>query len=203
LGLMVKNAARLRDNPEFQEDMLATVESSLEKMRRLMLQLREGETPPSGHNGVDLSKIARRLETVAAECGRRVNLTIVDRLLTRGHEERIERVLGHVLQNALDATAAGDSVWLGIKRYGGQAHVEIGDTGKGMSEDYVKTRLFKPFQTTKSAGMGIGTFESLTYVRELGGSIAVDTELGRGTVMTISLPLFDAEPAAEIQVAAR
>jgi hypothetical protein len=55
LSLMLKNAQRLHDNPEFQQDMLLTVESSLEKMRRLMLQLREGATPPGGARGVDMA----------------------------------------------------------------------------------------------------------------------------------------------------
>ena len=50
LSLMLKNAERLHDNPEFQHDMLETVENSLEKMRQLMLQLREGEAPAGGQS---------------------------------------------------------------------------------------------------------------------------------------------------------
>jgi putative PEP-CTERM system histidine kinase len=201
LSLMLKNAKRLHDNPEFQRDMLATVESSLDKMRQLMLQLREGEAPPGGQSGVDLVKIAHRLEAVAAEAGRTVEVEVVDAVVTRGHEERIERVLGHVVQNALDATQPTDRVWLKLSRSSGQASVEVGDTGNGMSQEYVQTRLFKPFQTTKATGMGIGAYESLQYVRELGGSISVDTELARGTVMTIALPLFDSHRASDLQMA--
>ena len=200
LSLMLKNAKRLHDNPEFQQDMLATVESSLDKMRQMMLQLRAGEAPPGGQSGVDLVKIARRLEAVAAEGGRTIEVQVVDPVVTRGHEERIERVLGHVVQNALDATQPTDHVWLKLSRCSGQASVEVGDTGNGMSQEYVQTRLFKPFQTTKATGMGIGAYESLQYVRELGGSITVDTELARGTVMTIALPLFDTRPTSDLQM---
>ena len=106
-----------------------------------------------------------------------------------------------MVQNALDATQPTDRVWLKLVRSSGQASVEVGDTGKGMSQEYVQTRLFKPFQTTKATGMGIGAYESLQYVRELGGSISVDTELARGTVMTIALPLFDSQRASDLQMA--
>ena len=201
LSLMLSNAKRLHGNPEFQQDMLATVENSLEKMRQLMLQLREGEAPAAGRSGVDLVSIVRRIEGVVTGRGRRMEVEIVDAVLTRGHESRIERVIGHVVQNALDATGENDKVWLKLRRQSGQALVEIGDTGAGMSQEYVRTALFKPFHTTKETGLGIGAYESYQYVRELGGSVAVDTELGRGTVMTIALPLFEAHQPSALQMA--
>jgi putative PEP-CTERM system histidine kinase len=200
LTLMLKNAKRLQGNPEFQQDMLDTVENSLDKMRQLMLQLREGDAPPDGQSGVDLVPIVRRIEAVAAGQGRKIEVQALDRLMTRGHEGRIERVLGHVVQNALDATQPTDRVWLKLQRRSGQAQVEVGDTGGGMSNEYVQTRLFKPFQSTKKTGMGIGSYESFQYVRELGGSISVDTELQRGTVMTIALPLFESHQTSEFEV---
>lgn len=196
LSLMMKNAKRLHDNPEFQQDMLMTVESSLEKMRRLMLQLREGEKPPGGLLGVELQPIVQRLADDALRQGRRLELVHLERVSTRGHDERIERVLGHVVQNAFDATPADGRVWIELRRTSGQARVVVGDTGQGMTREFVETRLFKPFSSTKSAGMGIGAYESFQYVRELGGEIQVDSEPGRGTVVTIVLPLFDTHAEA-------
>jgi signal transduction histidine kinase len=163
---------------------MATVENSLEKMRQLMLQLREGEAPVAGRSGVDLLPIVRRLEGVAAGRGRTIAVEVIDAVVTRGHEGRIERVIGHVVQNALDATRDGDKVWIKLRRQGGNAQVEVGDTGTGMSLEYVRTALFKPFRTTKQAGLGIGAYESYQYVRELGGNLSVDSEPGRGTIMT-------------------
>ncbi|MBT9459620.1 MAG: PEP-CTERM system histidine kinase PrsK [Burkholderiaceae bacterium] len=200
LSLMMKNAKRLHDNPEFQQDMLATVENSLEKMRQLMLQLREGERPPGGVSGVDLLPIAHRLEKVASGRGRDLELQLSDRIVTRGHDERVERVLGHVVQNALDATAPTDRVWLKLERRSGQARIEIGDTGHGMSQEFIRERLFKPFQTTKASGMGIGAYESFQYLRELGGSISVDSEVNRGTVVTILLPLFETSQKSDLNM---
>ncbi|HET6599362.1 MAG TPA: XrtA/PEP-CTERM system histidine kinase PrsK, partial [Burkholderiaceae bacterium] len=87
LSLMLKNAKRLHANPEFQQDMLLTVENSLEKMRQLMLQLREGEAPAGGASGVDLGGVARRVAAVAAQRGRAIELQLIDRIATRGHED--------------------------------------------------------------------------------------------------------------------
>lgn len=196
LSLMLKNAERLHDNREFQQDMLLTVASSLEKMKRLMLQLREGATPPGGSHGVELSPIIQRLLALARGQGRMLEIEEAEPLATRGQEERMERVLGHLVQNALDATPSSGRVWVKTEKHSGQVKVEVGDTGVGMSEDFVRTRLFRPFNTTKSSGMGIGTYESFQYIRELGGSVDVHSSPGRGTVIQVLLPLFEAERGA-------
>ena len=199
LALMMKNAKRLSDNPEFQKDMLMTVENSLDRMRQLMLQLREGATPAGTAFGVGLHQIIRRVEAVTAGRGRTLEVKVFESLDTRGHEERLERIIGHVVQNAFDATDAGGSVWLNLDRFAGQARVVVGDTGKGMSQDFIRNRLFKPFQTTKQSGMGIGAYESFQYVQELGGRIEVDSELDKGTTVTILLPLFESREDLNIQ----
>jgi len=200
LSLMMKNAQRLHDNPEFQQDMLMTIENSLEKMRQLMLQLREGATPPGIAFGVDLGRVAQRIEAGASHRGRKLELLIAERILARGHEERLERVIGHVVQNAFDATDADGRVWLKLSRCGDRARVEVGDTGHGMSQEFIRERLFKPFQTTKNAGMGIGAYESFQYVQELGGTIDVKSEPGKGTEVSLLLPLFEAQSESDLQM---
>jgi putative PEP-CTERM system histidine kinase len=192
LSLMLKNAKRLRDNPEFQQDMLDTVENSLEKMRQLMLQLREGEKPHGIASGVDLGEIARRLAHAATGKGRHLELQLQAGVSTRGHVERVERVIGHVVQNAFDATPVDGRVCLHLEAQGSQAVVRVEDSGCGMTVDFIQNRLFKPFQTTKSSGMGIGAHESAQYVQELGGKISVESIVNHGTTVTISLPLFHA-----------
>ena len=200
LSLMMKNAKRLHDNPEFQKDMLMTVENSLDRMRQLMLQLREGATPAGTAYGVDLGVIVRRLESTAAGRGRKIETELVEHLTTRGHGDRLERVIGHVVQNALDATDPAGRVWLKIDRAGSQARIEVGDTGSGMSEEFIRDRLFKPFQTTKQAGMGIGAYESFQYVKELGGAIAVDSKPGAGTKVTVLLPMFEVSKSSDLHM---
>ena len=198
LSLMLKNAQRLHANPEFQQDMLLTVQSSLEKMKRLMLQLREGATPPGTAVGVNLAPIVQRLQDMARARGRGLQVRQLEPLATRGHEERLERVLGHLVHNALDATAKGGEVWVSVQRQVGQVKVDVGDTGEGMSDEFVQAQLFRPFNTSKENGMGIGTHESMQYIRELGGQIDVSTAPGRGTVMSVLLPLFDTHAEPEL-----
>jgi putative PEP-CTERM system histidine kinase len=198
LSLMMKNAKRLHDNPEFQQDMLATVESSLDKMRQLMLQLREGQASPGGAVGVALAPIVERLAEAARQRGRTLELAQVEPVSTRGDAERIERVLGHVVQNAFDATPAEGRVWLSVTRVSGQIQVQVGDTGLGMSRDFIDNRLFKPFASTKATGMGIGSYESFQYLRELGGRIEVDSEPGRGTTFTLTLPLLETHAGSDL-----
>jgi putative PEP-CTERM system histidine kinase len=191
LSLMTQNARRLIDNRDFQEDMLATVESSLERMRRLMLQLREGQAPAGVSSGVELLPVLQRLRTAAHAAGRELALEVLDPAVTRGHAERIERVIGHVVHNALDATAQGGSVRVVLDRVGSHARVAVHDSGCGMAPEFLHHQLFKPFSTTKDSGMGIGAYESWQYVRELGGSITAESEVGRGTDIVILLPLFE------------
>ena len=66
-----------------------------------------------------------------------------------------------------------------------------------MTPEFIRDRLFKPFQTTKQAGMGIGAYESMQYVRELGGRVSVDSAPGAGTRVTLSLPLFEGGGSGE------
>jgi signal transduction histidine kinase len=95
------------------------------------------------------------------------------------------------VQNALDATPPDGRVWIAIEREGNMAVIEVGDTGHGMPSEFILERLFKPFQTTKQAGMGIGAFESRQYVQELGGDIKVDSTENVGTRFRVKLPLIE------------
>ncbi|MGE5387097.1 MAG: XrtA/PEP-CTERM system histidine kinase PrsK [Betaproteobacteria bacterium] len=199
LSLMLRNAERHSQNPEFQRDMLSTVEHAVERMRQLMVQLREGATPPGTPVGVDLARMVRSIQAAKARQGREVEVHVTEPVISRGHEERLERVIDHLVQNALDATDPGGRVWVKLEKRGGAAAVEVGDTGHGMSAEFLRERLFKPFQTTKSAGMGIGAYESSQYVRELGGKLEVESEENLGTKVTMLLPLFYLEAGSDLQ----
>ncbi|MDO9284502.1 MAG: PEP-CTERM system histidine kinase PrsK [Aquabacterium sp.] len=201
LSLMLKNAERHRDNPEFQQDMLLTVESSLDKMRQMMVQLREGQKPAGVASGVDLVPVLQRIQAAARQRGRQVDLDLIDRIATRGHEDRLERVIGHVVQNALDATPSTGRVCVTLQQMSGRAKVVVNDTGAGMSPEFIQTRLFRPFNSTKSSGMGIGSYESFQYLKELGGSIDVKSEVGQGSEITLLMPLFDQRTGTDLRPA--
>jgi putative PEP-CTERM system histidine kinase len=198
LSLMLKNAERHKDNPEFQQDMLMTVEHAVERMRRLMMQLREGTAPTGGTHGVELGRLFERIRAGKRKAGRDFALEMAEPVSVRGDEERLERVFGHLVQNSLDATRHDRRVWVTLTRDAGQARVEVGDEGQGMAPEFVRERLFKPFQTTKQTGMGIGAFESFQYIRELGGEVTVDSELNVGTRIVVQLPLFQTSSGSDL-----
>jgi putative PEP-CTERM system histidine kinase len=188
LSLMLKNAERHRDNPEFQKDMLMTVEHSVERMKQLMMQLREGTTPVDAPHGVDLATVIGRIQRAKANQSPVTELNVEERVAAIGHEDRLERVIGHLVQNAIDATDKDGRVWIRLAKQDGLALVEIGDTGQGMTSEFMRERLFKPFQTTNATGMGIGAYESFQYVQELGGRVQVDSTPNVGTHVRLLLP---------------
>ena len=192
LSLMMRNSQRLLSNPEFQNDMLLTVDNSLVRMRQLMRQLHEGPVLSAPASGVDLEVLIDRLVARSIKSGRKIKFDLSSPAAVRGQEDRLERVLGHLIQNALDATDAAGSVRISLDADGDRAQVVLCDTGCGMSPEFVASSLFKPFQTTKQHGMGIGAYECALYIQELGGAIHVDSTLGVGTTLTLSIPLFGA-----------
>jgi putative PEP-CTERM system histidine kinase len=189
LSLMLKNAERHGANPEFQKDMLDTVGHVTERMRLLMLQLREGTIPVEAPRGVDLAAVLGRVLKSKAGSAPPVEMRSTQAILVSGHAERLERCIGHLVQNAIDATGSEGRVWVKLERADGKALLEVGDSGHGMTQEFVRERLFRPFESTKATGMGIGAYESFNYVRELGGEVSVDTAPGKGTRVHLLLPL--------------
>lgn len=195
LSLMLRNAERHHDNPEFQSDMLMTVQHSVDRMKQLMLQLRDGTTPVNTLQRVELAEVAMRVKRAKSAQQPAIEVKVDEAIAAQGHEDRIERVVGHLAQNAIDATAPEGRVWIRIARQGAQALVEVGDTGRGMTPEFVRDRLFKPFQTTKPTGMGIGAYESHQYVTELGGRVQVDSAPDAGTTIRLTLPAAESAAA--------
>jgi putative PEP-CTERM system histidine kinase len=196
LSLMLKNAERHRDNPEFQRDMLLTVEHVVGRMNKLMLQLRTGATPVENPRLLDLEPVVRRVCAAKTTSLGLIDLQLGSGITAIGHEDRLEHVIGHLLQNAIDATSVGGSVRVSLDRDGASAVIQVVDNGVGMSPEFVRERLFKPFETTKAAGMGIGVYESAQYVSGLGGQILFDSSPESGTRVRVLLPLGDNSAAA-------
>ncbi len=197
LSLMLRNAERHRDKPEFQRDMLMTVENVVQRMNHLLLQLRSGTTPVDKPAAVALEPVVRRVQAAKSVAQQRLTVDIAAGVHALGHEDRLERVIGHLVQNALDATPPEGTVAVRVYRENGKAAIEIADDGVGMTSEFVRSKLFRPFQSSKPTGMGIGAYESAQYVWDLGGRIDVDSELGRGTRIKVLLPERAAESERE------
>jgi len=188
LSLLLRNAERHRNNPEFQRDVLETVEHVTQRMNAIMLQLRTGTTPVDGPKAVELAALVRKIQRAKGALRTAIAVDAAGEVHALGHADRLERVIGHLVQNAVDATGEKGKVAIRVFRDGANAVVEVADDGVGMTHEFVRDRLFKPFQTTKPHGMGIGVYESFQYVTGLGGRIFVDSTPNVGTRVRLFLP---------------
>ncbi len=188
LSLMLSNAEKHKDNPEFREDMLDTVQNSVDRMNRLLLQLRSGGASKTME--VELEGMLESvLKAKAALKPHPVLSADGETLVVKADAEKLARVIGHVVQNACEATRYDGRVDVRLSGKDGYAVIEVEDNGTGMDEDFVRERLFRPFDSTKSSGMGIGAYECREYLRELGGSIEVKSIPDQGTLFRIFIPL--------------
>ena len=190
LSLLVANSVRHKASVEFQDDMVATVSHSVDRMNNLLQKF-------STRSGIDRQRplnlrevIARAVASKAVGTHKADLVHDADDVLVMADPVRLERVLGHLIQNAIEASASQGNVTIVTSSASESVTIAVSDSGCGMTSEFIAERLFKPFESTKPAGMGIGVFESREYVEEIGGTIRVLSELGVGSTFHISLPVY-------------
>ncbi|MBS0255232.1 MAG: PEP-CTERM system histidine kinase PrsK [Proteobacteria bacterium] len=191
-SLLARNAERHADNPEFRADMLKTLRNSADKLNALIARLsRYGGGAVEKIEAVDIGIIARQ---VASQFVGRHQVTVIERspCEVAGHGESLEQMLAHLVQNAVDASDAGAPVFISVVDDGVYASIEVVDSGHGMSPEFVRNRLFKPFDSSKPGGFGIGAYEARELARAMGGRLEVESREGLGTRFVIRLPLAEA-----------
>ena len=203
LQLLLSNVERHRDNPEFQRDMLKTIEHVVGRMHGLTLQLRPEASARDRARPVDVGSAARNVAQLRSEWGSGLTVEAEDGAVAWAHEDLLERVIAHLVQNAFEASVERTDVGLRVKRAGEQVLIEVADRGRGMTPEFVRERLFKPFQTTKETGMGIGAFECQQYVQQVGGSIEVESSPEGGTRVRVRLRSVGLKMAVEDKEAAQ
>jgi putative PEP-CTERM system histidine kinase len=189
LSLMVSNAQKHKHNPEFIDDMVSTVSNTVTRMSKLMAQLRSG----AGQKEQEEFDLGELLKEVVDEARLRApvpNLVLAESTLKLNCDrDRLQTVFGHLVQNAQEATSKDGVITVRTLCERGTAIVEVEDSGTGMDEEFVRNRLFKPFDSTKGlTGMGIGAFESRDFIHSLGGRIQVQSTLGSGSIFRVTIP---------------
>lgn len=191
-SLIVANAEKHKHNPEFVEDVIATVKNSVARMTGLMAQMRSGARGTESKL-IDLGVLLERV--VASAQGRdpvpELNMMSTDDgdVHVCADAEQLGTVFGHIIQNAQDATEKHGMVVVRIQAEDDHVLVEVEDSGIGMDAEFIRSRLFKPFDSTKGlTGMGVGAFESREYIRSLNGDISVVSEPNVGSTFSIVLP---------------
>jgi putative PEP-CTERM system histidine kinase len=188
-SLMVKNAAKHKNNPDFFEDAMATIDNSVARMNNLLRQLQTGDASGPRRN-VSLAACVR---DALRKCeGREPTPVFTDpaeKFEAFIDGERLSTVLAHLVRNAQEATESDGEIKVELVQAGSNACITIEDSGSGMEEDFIRNRLFKPFDTTKgSQGMGIGAYQARSFVVSSGGRMQVHSKMGEGTTIEIWLP---------------
>jgi putative PEP-CTERM system histidine kinase len=184
LSLMVDNARHYIDNPEFQQDMLRSLDNTVTKMQGLIGKLKNlGEKELLNLQPIDLRTVVRR--AMAFLPAGRVAVS-GEPLVVKVDADELQKVFLNLLLNAVEATPDGSPVTVEVAM-AGAPHVRVIDQGTGMSADYIRRELFKPFVTTKKKGLGIGLYQSRQIVEAHGGRLEVQSEVGKGTVFTVWL----------------
>ncbi len=194
LGLLLRNAQRHRTNPAFIDDMLKTTENAVSRMTKLVDQLRAKHHTTNAVDVDLISVIAQVLRDRAQQRPAPVLESSIASLRVRADHEQLRAVLGHLVQNAQDATSADGSVRIEIEVTPVWANVTVSDTGHGMAPDFINNELFTPFATTKGVtGIGVGAYQSREYIRAIGGDVSVRSQQGVGTEFMIRLPVAAAQ----------
>ena len=197
LSLVARNAERHADNPEFRADMIATLQSSVKKMNDLLARL----SPGAVREGEPIRPVSleRAAASVAAAKSHQHPVIVAGEpgLWAKADPAALEQALSHLVQNAVEASPPDRPVEIRYAESGGDALIEVIDRGHGMSAEFVRTRLFQPFASTKEQGFGIGAYEARALVTAMGGRIEVDSREGEGSVFSLIFPRAEAVPVPE------
>jgi putative PEP-CTERM system histidine kinase len=202
LSMLLANAERHSDNPEFQRDMLTTVRASVARITRLLTRLQAGTqertyaliTPAERiHDVVAAFRHAVGAVVTVTDDGRRAGVAI--------DPDAFDAVITHLLTNAVEAAGAAGGVSVAVRHEALSVLVDIIDEGPGMSADFIRDQLFRPFASTKAGGHGIGAYQARELLRAAGGDLLVLSRPGAGTTMrllvpSVRVPSVDASPAS-------
>ena len=196
----IGNSTRLllRDDvdAESREMFRRTIDRELQTLKRFMEDLRNIVKPkPIERFAMDVNaSVAEMVESMRTE-GERHGIAIETEyasgpLTIEGDRFALDRVYRNLITNAIQATEPGGRIVIGTARAGNHVEITVADTGSGIPADRL-SKIFDDFVTTKRRGLGLGLAISKRIVEQLDGTIAVKSEVGRGTAFTLRFPARD------------
>ncbi|HEX7260837.1 MAG TPA: ATP-binding protein, partial [Luteolibacter sp.] len=193
LNLTLQNLPVHFDDPEFRADAVKTVGRTVERINQMILKL------SSLRHELQLRRAPCRLDLLCAEVidgidGETTSGGIVQRDLQAVPPLNLDRdaihsVLTNLVINARESMTDGGAIRVATRMENGRVALSVADEGTGMSADFIKNQLFRPFHSTKTKGLGIGMFQCKKIIESHQGSIGVDSAPGRGTRFTVLLPV--------------
>ena len=195
LSLLVRNVEEYGHDEEFRKDMVMTLRHSVDKLQGLLAQLRGDDNARTSRLSPPQQVNLAAVVTAFVREKRKLGLNVVMSESTESafaqlsDEKAFLGVLEHLVANAIEAAPQGSPVSLRVATSNGSIRVVIADKGPGMSQEFIAQQLFRPLQTTKGKGFGIGAYQAKEVVRDLGGNIDVHSKVGEGTTVSLSLPI--------------
>lgn len=193
IDLILCNAEQHKDNPEFIDDTFETLGHTKARMEKMLHQLSDKSA---------MQQDSQRLCTLS-DCIQKVvdgrcsgydpkpSVHIISETDVVLEQDKFSNVLYHLISNAQQATADDGKVDITLEKSenGQYMLINIADTGLGMSQSFIKERLFKPFDTTKgNAGMGIGAHDAKAFMEKIGGHLQVKSQQDVGSTFTLWVP---------------
>jgi signal transduction histidine kinase len=205
LSLLVSNMERKFDREGFKEDAMRTLSDSVNNLENLVAKLSDPRTPTKRiREKSNLTNLVERvLQRTAAQTSNRyqVSVQLKPEVIATVDGRAIERVIENLVINALEAMPNGGSLSVTTQTNNGYAVVTVADSGKGMTDEFMRDRLFHPFATTKKKGIGLGLYSCRDIIEQHGGQIDVASRVNAGTEFKIILPVITEEqktPEAEV-----
>lgn len=197
LTLTARNAERHAEKPEFRADMVATLRESAERMNALLARLSQHHRGRSdAPRATEITALVQRV-AAAHRTQHPIKVTGKRGAIALADAAGLEQLLGHLVQNAIEASEARAPVTLAVAADGEEVTIDVIDNGAGMSPVFIRDKLFKPFVSSKSGGFGIGAFEALQIAQEMQGRIEVTSREGAGSRFRV---ILKAARAADLRV---
>ena len=191
LSLLISNKDKI-NNPEFQKDAFFTLENTTNKMKKLIDEFK------SLRGEIALNKKEHNLKGLVEESvidlgkerinGIKLDINVEESLEIQVDSHHFGKVILNLLINAIEAMEGKGNISVEANSKNGSVSLLIKDTGKGMTEDFIENRLFKPFSSTKKQGMGIGLYQCKSIIEAHNGTIVANSSVNVGTTFTITLP---------------
>jgi signal transduction histidine kinase len=198
LTLIVSNMEQQFHREEFRMDAMQSLRDATSQLGALVAKLSEPVRSLSGEfkrpRPLDLIPVIKRALSRTAEPAasmHEIDIKLPSSLVAFADDERIGKVIENLALNAIEAMGAKRgklSVLAGAAEEEGFVFFSVADTGPGMTEEFQRTRLFRPFATTKPKGVGLGLYTCRELIRALGGRVEVESKRGSGTCFRIVLP---------------
>jgi putative PEP-CTERM system histidine kinase len=200
LSLVVENAHRHMANPEFQRDAMIVVERTVSSLKELMAQVAGmGRPAPVQAEPCSVRGLLDEAGTSAGlSRGEKNGVSFV--VATGGpstvllDRRLMLRVLANLLTNAREALSDGGEIEViaevepGSGASPGRLTLKVRDSGRGMTDEFIRTSLFRPFASTKPSGLGVGLSQCKSIVEAHGGTISVESRPGAGTTFCVRVP---------------